>query len=311
MLLPKDCRQPVILIDTMEIRQHVVSLTASLAHQGRSFPFFSIVVRSLRIKRAPSRAFLQDLADILPKRCRPILITDGGFESPWFCELEQMGWDYIGRIRGQVKLRLNGKWCSCHQIHQRGSKRAQDLGMVEFPKASPRARRVVLSKKPTSGHRYTMTRRGPGRDSNDIHYAKNAHEPLVLATSLSAKPSLVVSLYKTRMQIEQSFRDLKNLRWGWSLRHCLSRTKQRIELLLLIGAIASVVVQFIGIAAEQRNLHFRHQANTIRHRRTLSFFVLGTLIVDSGDDSLITSTALKQAISALKRKFVHLAKQHG
>jgi hypothetical protein len=304
-VLPK-ASSPIVLVDTMEIRFRMVAVTASLAHEGRSFPIWSTTIKALRLNAAQCRRFLNQLRKVLPTDCRPILVTDAGFESAWLQEVERLGWHYVTRVRGQAKLLHRGVWVGCQQLHRLATNRARNLGQLSFPKNTPFRRRVVLSKLPQSQHRRVRTRRGPGRDNNYKHYRKNAHEPLVLTTSLSCRPSQVVAIYKTRMQIEESFRDLKCHRWGWSLRHCLSRSQARIEILLLVASIAIVVQQLIGIAGERRGLERLHQANTVRSRRVLSIFLLGGLLISCRDGALITSSMLREASSFLRRKIAYM-----
>src|SRR6188508_1094633 len=105
---------------------------------------------------------------------------------------------------------------------------------------------MVLSKKPKSCHRRRYTRSGRiGKRRVDHEQRRNAREPWLLAQSLTSRPEPIVAISARRMRIEQTFRDVKNLRWGWSLRHCGSRSRQRLELLLLIGAVALLVQQVI------------------------------------------------------------------
>jgi hypothetical protein len=170
---------------------------------------------------------------------------------------------------------------------------------------------VVLSKLPRSRHRRIKTRRGPGCDSNYRQYRTNAHEPLVLATSIRCAPEHVVAIYKLRMQIEESFRDLKCHRWGWSLRHCRSRSRRRLEILLLVASLAMTVQQLIGMAGQALGLDRRQQANTVRHRRVLSIFVLGGLLLSTRDGELVSASALKRAVANLRKTFAGLAGRSG
>ena len=81
------------------------------------------------------------------------------------------------------------------------------------------------------------------------------------------------------MQIEQNYRDTKNHRWGWRLDQSLSRSNARLEMLLLIAALAMLVVLAFGCFAEVNGLHKRFQANTHYRRRVLSFFTLGIFVL--------------------------------
>jgi peptidoglycan/LPS O-acetylase OafA/YrhL len=52
---------------------------------------------------------------------------------------------------------------------------------------------------------------------------------------------------------------------------------RRLEVLLLVLALGVIAMTLLGLSLEQQQLHRHYQANTIRTRRILSFFVLGTL----------------------------------
>jgi hypothetical protein len=80
----------------------------------------------------------------------------------------------------------------------------------------------------------------------------------------------IVSIYSRRMQIEQSFRDLKCERFGCAFYYSLTRKPQRIAMLLLIHALATFVawlaalsqpaatalVQYGGIISHRGRRHY-------------------------------------------------------
>ncbi len=84
------------------------------------------------------------------------------------------------------------------------------------------------------------------------------------------------------MQIEQNFRDVKNQRWGFGLRDSKTENIKRLEILLLIAFIATMILWLIAIAAEAKQLHYGFQDNTKRNSRTLSLFSLGWQILKHG-----------------------------
>jgi hypothetical protein len=230
-----------------------------------------------------------------------VLVTDAGFESPWFDAVADAGWDFVGRVRNSTKMLIDGRWMGNKEVHRRATNRAQNLGRVAFPRSKPTERRMVLAKAPQRGHRRRLTR--AGRISNkrgDHEHRQSAREPWLLATSLTACPSIVVEIFARRMRIEQTFRDVKNFRWGWSLRHCGSRSRQRIELLLLVGALALLVQQIVGRAAENLDLAREHQANTERSRRVLSIFVLGGLVLRRADVDRVPAASVTVALRQVR-----------
>lgn len=81
--------------------------------------------------------------------------------------------------------------------------------------------------------------------------AQRESEPWLLAVSpkLHLAPSQVVAIYARRMQIEQSFRDLKSHRHGVGFEDSLTRTRERLAALLLILALATFVAWIIARTA--------------------------------------------------------------
>ena len=103
------------------------------------------------------------------------------------------------------------------------------------------------------------------------------------------------------MQIEESYRDVKNHRFGWSFSHAKSRDTKRLEILLLIATIANIVMTLVGQAAEAQGIQRRYQANTIKTRRVLSQFFLGKCIIERGDMNWCEPRMIKNALSKLRQ----------
>lgn len=57
-------------------------------------------------------------------------------------------------------------------------------------------------------------------------------EAWILVTDLAAPPHTIIACYGRRMQIEESFRDTKSVRWGLRLRHVRLSTWARYERLV-------------------------------------------------------------------------------
>ena len=310
LIIPPGSR-PVLLVDVVEIRPRWFALVACVPFAGRLFLVYACVSRCCKPRKPALVRFLRDLGQILPSS-RPVLVTDAGFESPWFDAVADVGWDFVGRVRNSTKMLIDGEWVGNQQVHRRATNRARNLGWVAFPRKNPTERRMVLAKKPKSCHRRRYTRSGRiGKRRVDHEQRRNAREPWLLATSLTSRPETIVAIFARRMRIEQTFRDVKNLRWGWSLRHCGSRSRQRLELLLLIGAVALLVQQVIGRAAENLNLAREHQANTERRRRVLSIFVLGGLVIRSADRHRVPAASITVALSQLRKSTAQFDQDDG
>jgi hypothetical protein len=301
--LLKHIKQPLIAVDWTALGSMHYVLSAQLCCDGRSLPLYNRVYPKEKLGNpGVQQQFLDDLATIVPNNCKPIVITDAGFRSPWFNAVSAQGWDFVGRIRNSTKVYTESKWISVTRLHRLAGSQARDLGWRWLPRSKPRLYRLVLSKVPRLKGRKRLTRRGTvGRNTTDCKQSSGAREPWLLATSLSSNCAAIVRTYGLRMQIEQSFRDTKNHRHGWSLHHARSASVKRLEVLLLIASLALVVVQMVGRAGFRNGLQRHFQANTVVERRVLSFFLLGCHIVRSRI-SLPSATlleSLNEAVSAI------------
>jgi transposase len=88
-------------------------------------------------------------------------------------------------------------------------------------------------------------------------------------------PSKIVAIYKQRMQIEEGFRDVKSEHFGVGVTRHRSHCPRRIEVLLLISALANYIICLTGLQAREAGHEHRFQSNSLKHRRVLSLWRLG------------------------------------
>ncbi|MCS3431501.1 IS4 family transposase, partial [Klebsiella sp. BIGb0407] len=132
-----------------------------------------------------------------------------------------------------------------------------------------------LHKKETKGRRHKYSRCRIRRKSQIKDGRSSAKEPWLLFSSANDfKPREIMKLYSRRMQIEQNFRDEKSERFGFGLRACYSRTAGRIRVLSLLATLSTIVLWLIGYHAENKGLHLRYQANSLKSRRVISYLTL-------------------------------------
>jgi hypothetical protein len=99
--------------------------------------------------------------------------------------------------------------------------------------------------------------------------AQREREPWLLATSASLaalSAAEIVALYAKRMQIEQTFRDLKSHRYGAAFEDSLTRDARRLEMLLLIHMLATLAAWLEGLAVLTALLTARPASTTRRSR---------------------------------------------
>lgn len=271
-------RRPVIIVDWTKIVGQFFALYAALPIDGRAQTLYLEVHPERRTETAGVHArFLRNLRDVLPPDCRPIIVSDAGFHGRFFREVQRLGWDFLGRLRGRTTMRKRNhrRWTSVYRLYRRAATTATDLGPFSLYKKvrSLEARLVLVRPARTGGHPW---RKKLSADHSSTMRA--AKDPWLLATSLTSESAAtVVRLYAMRMQIEEIFRDAKNHRFGWSLRYARSSSAERLEALLLLCTLAMLAVTLIGMMVEMRGLHRGYQANTVK-RRVLSHFVLGLAV---------------------------------
>jgi len=189
--------------------------------------------------------FLQELKSLLPATCTPIIVTDAGFRGPWFRAVEQLQWDWIGRIRNCVNYRLTSRqlWRYSQDLYYRAHRKVQYLGAAELSSKHPYACHLYLYKKPRCGRTAHRSVVHFAKHSNGDVFQKQQKDPWLLATNLAPEvisAQHIIHLYGKRMQIEECFRDLKSDRFGFGVTLSRSRHSERLNILLLIAALATV-----------------------------------------------------------------------
>ena len=274
---------PIVLIDWSDVREQMrhQTLRASISFEGRSVILYERVFPFSQYNSPVSHnPFLRELATILPKRCCPLIITDAGYRNTWFREVEKLGWFWLGRIRGEVGFRESGqsKWRSNKTFYPSANEKARYLGFGDLGRKSPIEAYLHLFKARSKGRKDQRSSKAGRQHNAQQNYRDSSKEPWLLATNLPAESMTskqLVNLYAKRMQIEESFRDIKSPQYGLGLRHSNTRCTKRFDILLLIAMLAEWVLRLIGFIATKHNWARQFQANTIRNRPVLSLIRLG------------------------------------
>ncbi|WP_157953740.1 IS4 family transposase, partial [Oceanimonas marisflavi] len=255
-------------------------LRASLVYDGRGLPLLNRVVPSERQEHTDEhQQFLLDLQSLLGTARRVVIVTDAGFKTPWLRQVRALGWEFVGRVRGRIygKLDSEQEWYPATGLTQHASATPEALGPGQLGKSVKRRCSVYFHQYhgPAKGRHKKRGKKQPLYPQAEARYRALAKEPWLLVTSdehLSAKE--VVSIYQTRMQIEQNFRDDKSQRYGFGWSNSKTLGEKRIAVLCLIAQVATLMLWLVGFEAEHQGWHRRYQANTAQ-RRVLSFLTLG------------------------------------
>jgi hypothetical protein len=276
--------EPLILIDWSDLKadQSVHLLQASLAVGGRSLTLYEEVHPQKRLNnRGVQISFLRTLATLLPTSVKPIIIADSGFKVPFYREVERLGWSWVGRVRGRDFLRPKHHWLSCKTLFKRATQTPTSLGIGEWVRSNPLPAVMVLVRLPPQGRHGNNTFGKRARSKKSQQSARAAKEPWLLVASpkLAELPAKrLVKLYRQRMQIEESFRDMKSQHFGEGLECSRSSGVGRYTVLVLIGSLAAFLLWLLGTAAEQAGLHHQLYPSN-RKRRIYSKLFLARLLL--------------------------------
>lgn len=261
----------------------VQMLSAEIALKGRSLPLYREVFEENQLKkRAPH--FIERLSRCIPENKEVVFIMDAGFGEDWFEAISAKGWHWLVRARGKkfIKLSKSDDWADARELYELAGPRVKHYPQAQITKKNPRACRVII-KAPS---RNTAGRKKSKKHTNyrvaNGNYVRSAKEPWLLATNLPSDYTAIriVNIYKKRMQIEESFRDIKSHQFGLSGRYIRTVSVYRWSIAMLLAAIVQVTLWLIGVIGHDQGMQAYFQTNTVKDRKVFSYFFLGQLIVE-------------------------------
>ncbi len=293
--------RPVILVDATELCDGFGSMRASLAVDGRAVTLWDFVAEKDSLMKPKSlQTFLSELDDVLPEGCRPILVVDGGFRGPFFKQVQDMGWDFVGRLSRNTWIQSPKDKTQAKTLFARATKRPRSLGPCSITRRAYSAH-VVLYDGRSARARKSAKRKKIRGQNRERKRRSRAYEPWVLVTSCSSMSARrIMRLYSYRMQIEESFRDDKSQRFGFGLEMARCKSATRLANLLLIVALASWVLMVVGHFAEVHDLQRHYCANTIRKRRSLSVWTLGRRLIERPPNTPILQEGIGLALQRIQ-----------
>src|SRR4051795_11204468 len=231
-----------------------------VTRHGRATPLIWLSVLKDELSNARNDyedAAVRRLAEVLPDDVKVTILADRGFaDTKLFGFLDELGFDYVIRLKGNTKVsaadgptRPAAEW-----VGQGG--RARKLPDAVVTEAHCPVGAVVC-----------------------VH-AKDMKEAWCLAASNAAAPSRqIIDLYSKRWGVEPSFRDTKDLRFGMGLASVRISDPQRRDRLLLLNAFAVVLLTLLGAAGESLGMDRHLKSNTVK-TRTHSLFRQGCMLYD-------------------------------
>lgn len=258
-------------------------LSAEIASQGRTLPIYREVFAEGELS-GRAKNFLSNLKKMLPEKKEVVFIMDAGFPIEWFKEIELLEWSWLSRIRGVklIKLSDSAEWMLIKDFIPMVGEKAASYNKAFLTETHQHPCRIITTRKKLKGRKVKVSRGKTNTKIGSGSYSKSAREPWILATNLPLKYNTVkiIKFYEKRMQIEQSFRDIKSTQFGLAGRNIRTSNIDRWAVKMLMAAIVQVTFWILGVIGHSQGMQKYFQSNTVKDRKIFSYFTLGRFIIE-------------------------------
>jgi hypothetical protein len=252
--------EAIVILDWTEFRkdQHSTLVASMVTEHGRATPLIWRTEYTYQLKDRKNDIqyeFIESLWAFIPKDSKLTLLADRGFgDQKLYRFLEERGIQYVIRFGKGIKVLPKGKRkpvCINSLVPEDGSALLlKDAQLTEQRTLVPA---VVCVQK------------------------KGMKEQWLLASNMALPTARkLISRYGRRFTIEESFRDVKDYRFGMGLSAISVRDADRRDRLFLLSALAIGLLTLLGAAGESLGMERMLKANTSK-KRTYSLFRQGTL----------------------------------
>ena len=284
--LLKSLPLPVILFDWSPLTddQSQQLLRASLPVGGRSITLYEEVHprRKLGNPRV-QKQFLDRLHQLLPPHVTPIAVADSGFRTPFFREVECLGWHWLGRIRNRDFIAFEDaaiNWLAAKSLYAKATRKPKLLGSAHWVRSNPLTGQLVTFFRLPKGRKHLTLQKQPAKSRYSRKQAEREKEPwlLVVSPSLKAYSAVrIVDYYRTRMQIEEGFRDTKSTHFGLDLARESRIEAERRANLLLIAALTLFALWLVGLSLKGSATERQIRVNSGQNRSPYSVIFLARI----------------------------------
>ena len=250
-------------------------LMASANCCGRSLPIYWITVLKEDLANnmtETERKLLRALRQMIPAHIQVVILADRGFAKvELFRLMDKIHLDYIFRTKRDIIVKsatFNGS-------------------LDRFP--APKGTRYNFGQVA-----FTQEHELPVRLA--VFHDVGQKDAWFLVTSLAGEAAALARQYAHRMEIEETFKDLKNVRRGWQLRGLTLSTADRQDRMMLILAVTYAWLTLAGMRVEYRGIARTYMASST-HRRVLALWRAGLMVLQKGE--VVTLQVLASYMAAL------------
>lgn len=223
-LLQRRKKRLIVAMDWTETNGlHTLALVACFG--SRSVPLLWVTMKDKYKKQTQTeKTMLKTFAGWLPKKAKVVILADRGFgKTDLARHCDSLELDYLIHIKPDVYVNCQ-RYTGLLRKYEILPGRAHVLRKVSFRKKDPVALQVVVKAK--------------------------AQTTWFLITSLSGSAEQLTRLYSKRMSIEETFRDCKSVRSGFSLSSTQIQTAEYFDRLLLAVSLALILLCGLGLKAK-------------------------------------------------------------
>ena len=277
---------PLILIDWSPLTtdQSHQLIRAALPTGGRSITLYEEIhpLKKLGNPRVQQR-FLSRLQELLPPCVTPIIVADSGFRTPFFREVESLGWHWLGRIRNRDLISWADQpddWIAAKSLYTKATRKPKHLGLVHWVRRHPLDGELVAFFRPPKGRKHLTAQHRSAKSGASRKHAKREKEPwlLVVSPSLKAYSAVrVVDYYRSRMQIEEGFRDTKSTHYGLDFVSENRIDTERRANLLLIAALVIFALWLTGSCLKGTDIERQIKVNSSQDHSPYSVIFLARI----------------------------------
>ena len=219
-----------------------------ITNHGRATPLMWMTVKKSELaerRNGYEDKLLERLGEVVPPDVDVTILADRGFgDQARYEQIESLGFKFIIRFREGIHIaERDGELRTASELVPRGG-RALMLKDVEVTHQRTPLPAVVLVK------------------------ARKMKDAWCLATNCREMTARqVVAAYGRRFTIEETFRDTKDIRFGFGMSSSRISIPERRDRLFFISAIAFVLLTLLGAAGEALGLDRYLKVNTSKRRQ--------------------------------------------
>jgi len=277
---------PLILIDWSPLTtdQHQQLLRAAVPTGGRSVTLYEEIHPRKKLgNRCIQQRFLTRLQALLPAGVTPIIVADSGFRTPFFREVESMGWHWLGRIRNRDFIAWADQpdeWLAAKSLYTKATRKPKCWGSARWVRSHPLAGELVTFFRPAKGRKHLTAQHHPAKSKASRKHAEREKEPWLLVVSPSLKAfsaARVVAYYRSRMQIEEGLRDTKSTHYGLDFTNESRIDAERRANLLVIAALIIFALWLTGICLKGTDIERHIKVNSSQDHSPYSVIFLARI----------------------------------